>query len=552
MPVSRSADLVPYAGRWVAYLGGQVVAQGGTPQQALSAAKAARYKENPEVFYVPTDTPFNFSPILERVRRALPDDMQVYLVGGAVRDALLSRKSHDYDFVLGENALQVARRVANKIGAAYFPLDVERATARVIYTDENGDRQILDFAALRGPDLDADLKDRDFTINAMAVDVRDLQALFDPLGGASDLQTKTLRACSSESFRKDPVRILRAVRLAAAYKLSITPDTREQIRASISGLETVSPERLRDELLNILAAPRVGTSIRALDILGALPNVLPELSSLKGLAQSPPHTQDAWNHTLDTLSHLERLLHILAPVHDPNASGSLVLGLAVMRLGRYREQLGEMLNTSLVTDRSLRPLLFLAALYHDIGKPQSQKQESESGRIRFLEHERIGAEIAAERGRALHLSNAEVDWLETAVQHHMRPTWLAREAQGPSSRAIYRFFRDTKLAGAAVCLLSLADLLGTYGAALPQERWGRQLDVARALLEAWWEHREEKVDPPALISGNDIISEFDLTPGPLIGEVLEALREAQAEGQVGSRKEALDFVGDYLKERTIS
>ncbi len=546
-PVPQSDDLIPYAGRWVAYLGSQVVAQGGMPQQVLRIAGSARYKETPEVFYVPTDTPLDFSPFLERIRRALPAHPPVYLVGGAVRDALLSQQSHDFDFVLGGDALQVARRVADRIGAAYFPLDVERATARVIYTGESGERVILDFAALRGPDLEADLKDRDFTINAIAVDVNDPQALLDPLGGLADLRTRTLRTCSPESFRSDPVRILRAVRIAATYNLSIQPKTREQMRGSAHLIETVSAERLRDEVLNILGAPRVRASIQALDLLGALEPVLPELASLKGVEQSPPHTLDAWNHSLDTLNQLERLLHVLGPVHDPDASESLFMGLAVLRLGRYREQISELLESDLVTDRKLRSLLFLAALYHDIGKPKCQRQPNGTGRIQFLEHERVGALIAAERGRALHLSNVEVHWLETVVEHHMRPTWLAREPQGPGSRAIYRFFRDTAQAGVVVCLLSLADLLATYGATLPQERWARQLEVVRALLAAWWENHEEVVDPPALISGNDLIHEFELEPGPQIGQILEALRESQAEGQVNNREAALDFVKNFLK-----
>lgn len=546
VPDARGADFAPYAGRWIACVGGRIISQGGTPKQALAAAKAARYKETPEVFYVPTENLFNFSPIFDRIRRWLPGDVPIYLVGGAVRNVLISRSVHDFDFVVAGDALGVARKLANKINGAYFPLDVERATARVIYIDEEYGRYIFDFAALRAEDLDADLRDRDFTINAMAVSVHDPQALLDPLGGAADLHAKSLRACSPAAFAKDPVRILRAVRMAAAFNLSIVPETRGFLKDSVSALANVSPERLRDEILNILGGPRPATSIRALDILGVLEFVLPDILTLKGLAQSTPHTQDAWNHTLDTVSQLEGLLNVLGPIHDQSATGSLVIGLASMRLGRYRQQFDEMLKADLVVDRGLRSLLFLSALYHDIGKPQSQQQE-ENGRIRFIEHERIGANISAHRGRALHLSNGEIGWLKTIVLHHMRPTWLARESKGPSSRAIYRFFRDTQKTGIAVCLISLADLLATYGTTLPQDRWQRQLDVVRALMEAWWEKRDEKVDPPVLISGNDIIKEFNIKPGPKIGEVLEALRESQVEGGIDCKEDALEFVKEYLE-----
>ncbi|MEA3352060.1 MAG: HDIG domain-containing protein [Chloroflexota bacterium] len=552
-PSKRVADtcndnLAPYQGRWIARVGKRIVGQGGTPRQALQAAKTARYKEISEIMYIPTTTPFKFPPLVQRVRAALPADLVVYLVGGAVRDALLSQPIHDLDFALPDDALSAARRVADHLGAAYFPLDVERRTARLIYTDEKGTRHILDFATLRGPDLQADLRGRDFTINAIAVDIRSPLALLDPLGGASDLQSKTLRSCSASSFRSDPVRILRAIRMAAGLDLRITADTRTQMRAAVSDLSDVSPERLCFELFRILDGPRPATSIRALDMLGGLSHLLPELLHLKGIDQTPPHIKDVWGHTMGTVRSLEKLLHVLGPEHDPEASANLMLGLAVVRLGRYRKQISAYMQSSLVIDRTLRPLLFLAALYHDVGKPQSSQKEDKTGRIRFLRHEHIGAQIAGERARKLHLSNAEISWLETVVKHHMRPTWLAHEERGPSNRAVYRFFRDTGAAGVAISLLGLADVLATYGHTLPQERWERQLDVTRTLLEAWWENHTRQIDPPVLLSGHDLMQKFDLDPGPLIGELLESVREAQSAGQVQTGDEALAFVEEYLRD----
>jgi putative nucleotidyltransferase with HDIG domain len=542
------ADLSPYAGRWIARVGDKIVGQGGLPQQALQAAKQSRYKEKPTVTYVPTANPLRFSPLLERVRTALPEGQPLYLVGGAVRDALLSKPSHDLDFASPGDALSLARRLANRLGGAYYPLDVARGTARVIAAAEDGQRYNLDFAALRGPTLQADLEDRDFTINAMAVEVRSPQALLDPLGGAADLDAKTLRACSPTSFEDDPVRILRAIRMAATLDLSITPETRAQMEAAVPVLPAVSPERLCLALFRILEGPRPAASIRALDMLGALAYVLPELETLKGVEQTSPHVHDAWEHTLSTVRSLEKLLAVLDPDFDPEVDANVFTAQVSLRLGRYRQQLGDYLERELVIDRSVRSLSFLATLYHDIGKPGSSQHEEESGRIRFLEHEHQGADVIVRRARQLRLSNAEVDWLETVVEEHMRPTWLAREEKGPSKRAVYRFFRDVGEAGVGVVLLSLADLLGTYENTLSRERWERQIEVARALLDAWWEQHNQRVDPPALISGHDLIETFDLRPSPLIGELLEAVREAQAVGQVRTRQEALAFVEAYLHE----
>ena len=549
VPDMRKADIASYAGRWIALIDKVIVGQGGTPQQAIRAAKAARHKETPQIYYVPTMKAFTFPDILEQVCAVLPADQPVFLVGGAVRDSLLSRPCHDFDFVLPGNALRIARFVADKIGAAYYPLDKARQTARLILVGDGESRQILDFSAIKGTDLDADLAARDFTINAMAVDIREPQKLYDPLGGLSDLTANRLRACSAHAFENDPVRILRAIRFAVEFDLHIMPETRQKMREQKDGLVNVSAERIRDELFNILNGPRVATSLRALDMLSVLEIVLPDLVGLKNLAQTAPHVHDAWAHTLDTVKQLENLLNVLGLLHNQDASGSLLMGLTVMRIGRYRQQIQKLLKHSFVTGRYFRSLLFLAALYHDVGKPSSPKHESEQGRMHFLEHEHVGAEIAVRRGKLLNLSNAEVAGLDKIVRHHMRPTSLARQSEGPGRRATYRFFQETDEFGVAVCLLSLADLLATYGPTLPQQRWARQLDVVRVLFEGWWEHYEEQVNPPVLVTGNEIMHKFELKPGAHIGVVLELIREEQAAGQVISQNEAIEFAADFLTDQ---
>ncbi len=484
--------------------------------------------------------------VLDRVRNALPGDVTVYLVGGAIRDALLQRTSHDLDFVLAGNVLAIARRVGNKLGAAYFPLDEERQTARLVLNLPDGERLKLDFAALRGADLESDLRQRDFTINAIALSLKDSSTLIDPLGGAADLHAKILRACSTSAFTDDPVRVLRSIRLAASLRCRIRPDTSQQIRQAVGLLPSVSPERLRDELFRILDGPQPVTAVRLLDHMGALAVILPEVAALKGVAQSAPHIMDVWNHTLDVLQRLEQVLGVLALDCDQEKSADWASGFISIQLGRYRQQIAEHLQQTLNPERSLRGLIFLAGLYHDVGKPPTQ-HEDERGRIRFFAHEQVGARLVGERAMQLRLSNAEIERLEKIVEQHMRPLLLAQSGEKPSRRAIYRYFRATGTAGVDICLLSLADTLATFGPTLPREIWAQHLATTRALLEAWWEYPERAVTPPSLVNGHDLMQVFELKPGPQIGVLLDAIREAQAIGRVNTREQALMLAREELE-----
>jgi tRNA nucleotidyltransferase/poly(A) polymerase len=536
----------PYAGRWVARVRGRIIAQGGTPEQALHAAQISRHKEKPEIIYMPV--PFSYSPLIDKVRDALPDQ-EMYLVGGAVRDILLNRLSRDLDFAVSSNGISLARRVANALKADFMALDHERDTGRVIVTEPDGTRTFLDFAAYRGNNLDEDLRARDFTINAIAFDLY-AQTLIDPLNGASDLRNRIIRACSSTSFVDDPVRVLRAVRQAAAFEFKIELETRRALKQAAGLLPRISVERQRDELFKILEGPKPDASMRALEMLGAFPYLLPELPSLKGVEQSAPHIHDVWEHTLSVLGHLERILVALAPGYSADNTNDLFTGLLTLRIGRFRQQFAEHFAESLNTDRSVRAALFFGALYHDVQKPATKSIE-ESGRIRFFEHEVRGAGVVEARARAFNLSNDEVERIRKIVANHMRfhffSSRLESEKQEPSRKAIYRFFRDTGKAGVDLILLGLADLRGIRGSTLSQETWTASLDVARILLENYWEKPQETVTPPRLLDGNELMSELGLPPGPVVGRLLEAIREGQATGKIANREQALDLAREYLK-----
>ena len=344
--------------------------------------------------------------------------------------------------------------------------------------------------------------------------------------------------------------MLRTIRLAANLGMKIENGTRAQIRAAAPDLKQVSPERLRDELFRLLEAPRLTTSLRALDLLGALQPILPEFEQLKGLNQSPPHAFDVWEHTLRVIEKLALVIGLLGEDYSSDGAGDLHSGLVVLRLGRYRHQISELLATELVPGRSRKALLFLAAIYHDMGKPPARYVEVD-GRIRFTGHEQNSAELVSGRALALHLGNAERDYLDAVVRSHGRPFALTQTRELPTRRAIYRYFRDAGDKGVDVCLLSLADFMGKYGADMPQEALAEHLETLRTLLEAYFEKPDEIVSPPTLLKGDELMKELKMKPGPKVGELLEAVREAQAAGDVGSRDEALNLARNLKRGAAI-
>jgi len=215
-------------------------------------------------------------------------------------------------------------------------------------------------------------------------------------------------------------------------------------------------------------------------------------------------------------------------------------GLIFQHLGRYRAQFNQHLQEELVPDHSRLALLYFATLFHDVGKADTQSRD-ENERIHFYDHENVGAQVLVDRGQSLHLSNSEIEVLETVVRHHGRPYLLTKEGRPPNRRTIYRFFRDTGSAGIEICLLSLADFMGKFDAQVPQTELENHMETLRILLEAYFEHPQEQVSPPPLINGEDLMRELGLAPGPKVGELLEIVREAQAAGEVKDRGSALEL-----------
>lgn len=474
-------------------------------------------------------------------------DLEAYLVGGCVRDRLLGYRLYDLDVATPHDGLALARRLADHFCGDYYALDRERGTGRAILQSEEGHRLIVDVARYRGSDLLADLADRDFTVNALAVDVHAPYRVIDHHGGLADLEAGLIRPVSDGSIRTDPVRALRAVRQALQLGFSLTAEVESLIRRDGAAIAQVSGERIRDELARLLALARAAPGLCTLDELGLLTAILPELEPLRDLAQPPPHHLDALRHTLETVRALEDLLAGQAATGeaDRGSTGSRCTdALVADALSPYRERLHAHLSQIMSDVRPRLVTLKMAALLHDTGKPEARSVDA-GGRIRFLGHQQRGTEIGGQELRRLRFSRAEVRLGETIIRHHMQPLLLTRE-KSVTSRAVYRFYRAVGGAGVDIVLHVLADHCATYSAAAEDPHWPQLVTLAARMLGDYWERQTERVEPPPLVNGHDLMREFGLQAGPQVGRLLEMVREAQVSGLVDSREGAISFVAARL------
>lgn len=483
------------------------------------------------------------SLLLTRVSNFLAEqDIESYVVGGLVRDVLLGRDTADIDIAVASNALVVAPKVAAALGGKYVLLDRVNKVGRVVLVDNGAPstetQWELDFSTFKGS-IEQDLARRDFTIDAMALDLKQLGEdfsdvqLIDPFNGVDDLRHGVIRVVAETAFESDAARLLRAVRLAAELGFSIDKKTEALLRHYSYLIASVAGERVRDELLRLLAVSSAGQFLSYLDELGLLTAVFPELAETKGVEQPKEHCWNVFEHSLKTVIAVDFLLRQGAWEY---ADGKVLAAVP------WSAVLAQHFDQEVSSGSTRRLLLKLAALLHDLGKPQTKAMDA--GRIRFLGHAKEGAAIAANMLERLRFSGKEVKLVETVVMHHLRPGQMSQN-ELPSHRAIYRYFRDTGEAGIDILFLSLADHLATRGLHLNLSHWQEHAQVVEYVLSQHFK-QESIARPPKLVDGHDLINIFGMSPGPEIRDILEAVHEAQASGELTTRQEALAYARDRL------
>lgn len=486
-------------------------------------------------------------PLIQKIRASFKTMVPLYLVGGAIRDHLMGMPVADVDLTCA-HGIRTGRALADALGFALFIMDKERDICRLIETFEDGSKAHYDVSGYRGATIEEDLRGRDLTMNSIAYEIFTEQVL-DPLGGVRDIREQVLKACSVMAIQDDPIRSLRAVRFANNYKFRVDADLLAQIQTHADLLALSSNERLRDEFVKLVTGPRPHIGLQLLEKFKLLPVILPDLLSLKGVEQSTPHVQEVWYHTLSVVKHARTILDLAAsPYNEEEANADVINGLLVLKLGEHRSRLIEHYSVELTGERPRCEILMLSALFHDIEKPNAQTVD-EDGRIRFIGHDALSAAWSRDWMTAYKFSNTEIDLVVTTVRDHMRFHALVskkRAGKPITDRNIYRFFQNADGAGIDLVLLGLADTRGTSEHGLSHEYWRDALDVAAILLDGYFNRFSVVIEPACLFDGSELMRDFHLPPGPLIGKILARLKEEQASGTVQTLDAANRLVIEIL------
>ena len=439
--------------------------------------------------------------------------IQLYLVGGSVRDLLLNRPLTDLDFTVASNPIAFAQMVADRVDGAFVRLEEHPPTARVVVRDTG---LTLDFAQFRAETLEAELCLRDLTINAIAVDFSALLSEpsihpIDPCNGLEDLASRLLRFPSEGVITDDPIRLVRIYRFAAQLGFDIPDSEIDLIKRYREQLPEVSAERIRDELMKVFDVEYAAAYLREMDKVGLLSQIIPEIDQMRGVV-------DVWEQSLLALESFEAKLM-------PDT------------LQPYAQEIQGYLSGKGFPSHGKRSVIKLALLLHDVAKPVP-KTIGVNLDMQFQGHEQVGAELAVAIVKRLRLGGKVARLVGCLVRNQLL------NAEDRTRRGLIRFLRRTGEDWLGVVLLSYAVVRASQGKA---ELVRETEALIGRIATLYYQEILPVMRRGRLVTGHEIMQALGLKPGPQIGRILEHIEDLQFEGKIGTTEEAFAAARAFLE-----
>lgn len=480
-----------------------------------------------------SETEIIFSALLNN----LVSNDKVYMVGGMVRDILMNRPVHDIDLTYCGNVRNYAKKVADCMDASFFMLNQKFQTARIIYKSQTGKKRWIDIVATRENNILEDLAFRDFTVNAIAIDLQDRTKIIDPLNGAMDLKNKLLQLCKPDSLDNDPVRILRAVRLAVQFEWKISPTTINAMKCSSSKLFDVSAERKRDELFRIFDLPNSYQAIRILAHLNLLEFCFPGFNQV--IEQESDSLLD---HAIASIQKYSQFDQMIIGEYRPEGATVFWQGELVLSLGRFRDPLAAYFRSNIHQDRSLKSLMIFCILYYVIIQNTLSSQNKQT--INDQELEKL-SKLVEKAAKELALSSPEKKWMfDFFAGIGLIDNMIGQDIK-LNPELSFLFFNRSKSSGVAACLIFITNTLVRVEFALDDSDWHKSLELSRHLLDAYYCHYDEWINPPSFVNGHDVMKILKINDGKKIGWWINQLKIETVNGNIKNHKEATKFLVNY-------
>lgn len=443
-------------------------------------------------------------------------DNEIYLVGGTVRDYFMGLESTDRDIiVMDEDARDFALKLAELFEASFVPLDEENKIYRIVLSDKIN---YIDITNPVGDSIEKDLMRRDLTINAIAVNIRTGE-LIDISGGVTDIRNKCINYVNELNFVDDPLRLLRVYRFQALYGFELAPETISAVCRYSDLIRKPAVERINYEILKLFSGEYAHIALENMNKTWILEEIFPFVKELKQVPPNSHHHLDLFHHSIETVRQVQNLYN--------KASDDVKEHLDGIDFGGF----------------SRLAHLKLAAFMHDIGKFSTWTIEE--GRHRFIKHDDVGAKMSVKVLKELHFSNKQIDYISSMIKYHIYPSHVMTSPQ-ITEKIMMRYVRKMDFNSIDAIILAQADRLSARGPEISDEIVERNITSLNMLLRFYLEARETLEPLPKLLSGNDVMEILNIKPSRQLGEIMEALHEAQISGDVITREHAVEFVKNFV------